>query len=329
MVEIGIGPINLILKLSQADALMLLFLIGLTTASFYLMRRMRKDRVTKLGNYQTLKEVHDSISIGSPVILAAKILLVTILFLTATESIQIEAQQPVTDVNYAITVDSSQSMLIPDYEPDRLGYVKKRLVNWVQNLPVRADLSVVSYSSQAETHALPTKDTGRIVKAIRSIEVNLNRSGTDLSAGLTAALENGNNNKKRVILVTDGRNIRDREIQQSIEIARNTSAQIYIFELPRNNQTEQLYQQLNLSLAEANLKGGVREEVVNSGLRRIAEITGGGYYEVDNSEFFQAALDDTTTKEKKLGINSNFYILIFISFFVIFEMLLYSKYGAL
>jgi hypothetical protein len=329
MVEIGIGPINIILELGRNDALMLAFLIALTTASFYYMRKMRKDRVTKLGNFQTLKEVHDSISIGSPMILGAKILIVSVLFLTATESIQVEAQQPVTDVNYAITVDASQSMLIPDYEPDRLGYAKGRLNNWVQDLPVRADLSVISFSSRAEIRALPTKDTGRVTEAIQDIEVNLNRSGTDLSEALTDALENGDNSKKRVLLVTDGRNMRDEEIQQSIEIARNTSAQIHIFEIPRNNQTEQLYQQLNLSLAEANLEGGVREEVVNSGLRRIADITGGGYYEVDDGEFFQAALDDTTTKEKKLDINSSFYILLFISFFVIFEMLLYSKYGAL
>jgi Mg-chelatase subunit ChlD len=329
--EVAVGPINIILELSTRDALMLLFLIGLTAASFYFMKKMRKDRVTKLGNYQTLKQVHGSTSIGSPVILGAKILIVSTLFLTATESIQVEAQQPVTDVEYVLAVDSSQSMLIPDYEPDRIGYAKDRLENWVNNLPVRANISVVSFSSEATTRSLPTMNNDRTVSALRSVNVELNRSGTNLTQALRTSLEVGKTSAdRRILVVTDGRNMRNEDIQSSLEIARGTSAEIYFFDIPGNNQTEQLYRQLNLSLAEAGVDSGVtREQGSTSGLQSIAQESGGSYYRVDDSDFFQAALDDTTTETERLGINSSFYILIFISFFVIFEMLLYSKYGAL
>jgi Mg-chelatase subunit ChlD len=329
--ELSIGTINVILDLSLQDSLMLLFLIGLTAVSFYLMKRMRKDRVTKLGNYKTLKEVHDSTSIGSPVILGAKILVVSTLFLTATESIQVEAQQPVTDVEYVLTVDSSQSMLIPDYEPDRIGYAKDRLENWVNNLPLRANISVLSFSSETTTRNLPTMNTDRTVSSLREISVDLNRSGTNLTKALRTSLEVGETSTdRRVLVITDGRNIREEDQQSSLELARETSAEIYFFDIPRNNETEQLYRQLNLSLAEAGIDSGVTREVSSTaGLQRIAQESGGSYYRVDDSDFFQAALDDTTTETEKLGINSSFYILIFISFFVIFEMLLYSKYGAL
>ncbi len=328
--EVNIGPINLILQLSSQDSLMLLFLVALTAASFYYMRKLRKDRVTKLGNFQTLKEVHGSTSIGSPIVLAAKILIVSTLFLTATDSIQVEAQQPVTDVRYSILVDSSQSMLIPDYEPDRLGFAKDRLSRWVRNLPVRANISVLSYSSRVTTQSLPTMNTERTRNSIQSINVNLNRSGSNLSRALKASLEIGSNSNKRILMVTDGMNILEEDIQASLRTARNTQAEIYIFQIPRNNETELLYRQLNLSLAEAGVDSGVsRENGSSTSLRRIARESGGAYYRVDDSEFFQAALEDTTTEEKKLGIDSSFYILLFISFFVIFEMLLYSKYGAL
>lgn len=329
--RIGIGGLNLVLEMSLVDTLMLLFLIGLTTGSFLLMKRMRKNRVTKLGNYQTLKEVHNSHTIGSPVILGAKVIVVCLLFMTATESISVEASQPVTDVDYVLAVDSSQSMLIPDYQPDRLGYVKDRVQEWVGNMNVRADMSVMQFSSDSTIMSLPTKNKRTTRQALDDIEVNISKSGTNIPDAINRSLElgDGPNSQKRVLIFTDGDNLDTEEIQRTVETAQNTSARLYFFDIPRNNRTSQLYRQLNLSLAEANLEGTVSTETDSITLQRVAQITGGGYYRVDNQEFFTAALQDTSTRQQEIELDSSYYILMFISGFVIFEMLLYSKYGAI
>lgn len=328
--KINVGQLNLILELGQREILMLLVLVTLTAASFWYMKKLRKDRVTRLGNYETLKEVHNKRSVGSPVILIAKILVVTVLFLTATESVHLEAQQPVTDVNYVVAVDSSNTMLMPDYEPDRFGYAQERLVSWIENLGVRADISVMKYSSQVTTISLPTKDTEKTVNALSKSQVNLNATGTDISNAIEEASKLGKDtSKKRILLVTDGSGVREEDIRDAKKVVKNSSFRIYVFNIPRNNRTDQMYEQLNLSLAEAGIKESPSVESYEEGLRELAEASGGEHYSVDDGEFFHAALDDTTTKEKRVGIDSSFYILIFLSFFVIFEMLLYSKYGAL
>lgn len=328
--KLAIGNINLILELGRNEFLMLVFLILLTAVSFRYMKKLRKDRVTKLGNFKTLQEVHNTHSLGSPIILGVKIIIVCMLFLTATESIQMEAKQPVTDVNYVVAIDSSQSMLMPDYEPDRISYAKSRLVNWIGDLQIKADMSVLEFSSSPNILSLPTKNPDDTIKSVKDAEVNLNKSGTDLSKAIDESLRLGDDNgKKRIIVVTDARGFQKEDIEDTKDLVRNNSAKIYFFELSRNEKTEQVYEQLNLSLAEANLDGSARSEESNNGLRVIADISGGNYYTVDDKDFFQAALDDTTTKKREIGINSSFYILLFLSFFVIFEMLLYSKYGAL
>jgi hypothetical protein len=328
--EISLGTISFLIDVSLREGLMLLFLIGITVGSFFLMKRMRKDRVIKLGNYKTLKEVKGSRSLDSIVILAGKIIVVCLLFLAATESIQIEKQQPVTDTEYVVVMDSSQSMLIPDYEPDRLGYIKKRLIRWVRQMPVRARLSVVEFSSEPKVKVLPTKSNEDVIEGIQSVEVDLSKSGTNIYGALNRSIQlSGEAEDRRILVLTDGSDMTTQQINRSIQLARNTSAEIYFFDVPRNNRTEQLYTQLNLSIAEENIGGGIKTEDNSFALRRIAEITEGDYYTVDDRRFFKAALNDTNTREERVGIDSSFYILIFISFFVIFEMLLYSRYGAL
>lgn len=327
--RIGLGGITFVLDLSGAEALMLLFLVSLTGGAFLYMKKLRKERVTRLGNFKTLRDVSGARSLGSPIILMAKIFIVTLLFLTATESMEVRASQPVTNVSFAVTVDSSQSMLMPDYEPSRLGYSKDRLQEWVTNMPFQANISVVKFAREAETMSLMTRDENEVRRAIDRIEVNLNQSGTRIDRAIKRSMEIGPNSNKRIILVTDGRNLKETEINRSISLARSTSAEIYVFDIPRNQETQQIENQLNLTIARSGLQGTLDRTETESRLRQLASTSGGEYYQIENSEFFSAALNDTYTKENKLGINSNLYILVFLSFLVIFEMLLYSKYGAL
>ena len=328
--NIPLGFFTLVLDVSNSEILMLLFLILLTFGAFLYMKRLRKDRVTKLGNYKTLEKVHDTNSLGSPIILASKILIVTLLFLTATGSIEVRASQPVTDTQFTVTLDTSQSMLMPDYDPSRLGYAKTGINEWIRNMPFEANISVVEFAREGRIRSLMTMDESQMTSAVNEIEVDLNQSGSRLDYGLEKALETGNNQNQnqRVLVVTDGENLREREINRSLSIAQDTSAEIYIFKIPRNEETIQFENQLNLSATSTGFESTDGGNSIES-LRRIADASGGSYYSIENSQFFSAALQDAYTEESRVGINSNLYILIFLSFFVISEMLLYSKYGAL
>lgn len=325
----SVGPVDITILLNNQDLLMLAALIAITVISFFYMRKARKNRVTNLGNYKTLKEVHHSKNLGSPIILIAKIAIVTLIFLAATDSVQIETQQPVTDSSYVIAIDTSQSMLVPDYEPTRIEYAKQEIREWIDDLPFRARMSVLEFSSGTEVLTLMTLNEDEILEAVGEADVNLEQTGTTINNSIRRALTLGeSNNNKKILMVTDGKDMSQAEINSSLRMAQETEAEIHIFEIPRNNETEQLYQQLNLTLAEAGIEEGLTQNRTES-LQRIAEASGGKYYEASDGAFFQAALENTYTQTQDVDVDSSFYILLLISGMVISEMFIYSRYGAL
>ncbi len=66
-----------------------------------------------------------------------------------------------------------------------------------------------------------------------------------------------------------------------------------------------------------------------SSLRSLAEATEGSFFEIKNEEFFQESLKEILLQRETVGLDSNYYVLIFISILIITEITLYSKFGAI
>jgi len=156
--EIALGTYRLIISLPAKNIGMLLFLIGITTAAYFYMRRLRRERTVKLGNFETLKEVHGKKSIASPSVLLIKSLTVVMLFLVATGSISILSEEPVADTDFVVAIDNSQSMLTPDYPPDRLSFAKSTTRNWISRLPSRTNISVLTFAGEAAPVQTSSRD---------------------------------------------------------------------------------------------------------------------------------------------------------------------------
>lgn len=320
------------LELPPENLYMLGFLVVLTVGSYYYMRRFRKERMTRLGNYQTLKEVHDYSTAASPMVLGVKLLIVTLLFLAATDSIEVRTTQPVANTDFVVAVDRSQSMMTPDYEPSRLDYVEGSLVKWLERTRGTTNISVVAFAGNSKVVQSPTRDKDQVIETIKSIEPGLKSPGTALAPAISLGTEMlaGNERNKRLIVITDGQNTAETSLEKTIEEARRNGVKVYFVGIDSNSETRDLYGNLNTTMKQQGFSGTADIPTVNGNkLRAAATRTGGEFYRVKNGQMFGFALQDVVFSDARLGLNSDYLILVFISILVVTEIAVYSRYGAI
>lgn len=329
--EIALGSFTIILQLPLQNIGMLIFLMALTTATYYYMRKLRKERTVKLGNFQTLKEVHGKKSIASPSILLVKVVMVVMLFLVATGSIQILSTEPVSNTDFILAMDNSQTMMIPDYPPDRLSFAKTTSREWMSRLPDRTNVSVMAFSGEVN----PIKTNVRkpeAVQAISSIEADLDTGGTAIGDAINLGvniLSESDADGKKIVLITDGTNTVGMNVSAAIEQAREENVTVDIIGISSTDRTDQIYQNLSASLQETRDVSVEAPEIDSEKLRSHAESTGGSFYMITGQDFFTESLKKIVLKNETVELDSSYYVLIFISLLIILEMLLYSKFGAI
>ncbi len=315
---------------------MLILLVALVIASYIVMVKIRKKRVMKLGNFYTLKKVQGfRVTIPHPYLLLAKIIIVTLLFLVATDSIKVNIVKPVTNTDFILAIDTSQTMLMPDYVPNRLGEAKKASIHWLEKLPAISKIGVIQFSDVASPVVYPTTDFSKVSKGIESVKVNLNTSGTAIGDAIMLAdsmLANSGRHKVLVI-ITDGRNNAGINVTTAARKALMDGLVIYAIGIGNNEKTAQfvnqfrdLIKQLGYNTTEADLDVS---DLDMKTLQEITSSTGGKAFEVKNEDQFDKAFQSIVTKNEAISLNSVFYILLFIVALEIVEMIIFAKFGAL
>lgn len=329
--EIALGSIIVIFNVTLFELFAMLGLIALTVGTFIFMKRMRKDRTLKLGNYRTLQEVHGIETVASPIVLIVKSLTVISLFLVATGSIQMVTAEPVSDTDFVVAIDNSQTMNIPDYPPNRLGFATSQTVNWLERLPDNTEISAIAFGGGVRPLSTPGDDE-LALQQVENLEIS---SGAGKATG--EAIIQGTNilteteNKGRIIVVTDGETTTGRNMTEAVTHAEENNVTVDIIGITETDSTEELFNELQQTLEETGFES---EEVsapeINSEQKQsYAEATGGNYYEISDQQFMDETMEQIVMEEDQVELNSSFYILLALSLLIILEMLLYSKYGAI
>lgn len=331
--EVTFGNVSLILDVSSIEIVSMLGLSLLTVGVFIYMKKMRKDRTMKLGNYNTLKEVHGLETMGSPVVLMVKLFTVLSLFLVATGSIQMTSVEPVSDTDFVFAIDNSPTMNIPDYPPTRLGFATSQSINWIKKIPENTEISVISFGGEAVPISTPS-DQKTAIEALNGLEASTAKVGKATGDAIyqgTNILTETESRKKTVVVVTDGNPSVGRNMTEAISHAEENNVTVEIVGLTETSSTEELFQNLQDSLEETQYDSEsiTPPEIDRERLQTEAERTGGNYYDISNETFMQTTLEDIVMEEDSVELNSSFYILIALSLLMIIEMLLYSKYGAI
>lgn len=307
-------------------------LVLLTVVAYIYMHKSKTKRAVRFGNYETLKEVHGYKSFASPAILVIKVVVIVLIFLVATGSVSIVAEQEVSNTDFVLGLDTSPSMMAPDYDPNRLMYSADQIRSTVDILPQGTRIGLLGYSGSATPVTTLTDDHEEIKEELSMIQPDLGDVGT----GIVDAVEMGadmlseSERNRSMIIVTDGEDIGSNEISEIQDISEGEEMDIYILGIDTRDTTEHIYQELEQVMEEEGFESDMEVPELQSGvLEEIAESTGGAYYNIGEITSFREEIGDIMMEEDEVAIDSSYYLLTLIALLVITELIFYSKYGVL
>jgi Ca-activated chloride channel family protein len=200
-----------------------------------------------------------------------------------------EVRVPRERATVVMAVDVSLSMRATDIEPDRFSAMQVAAKQFVDVLPARINLGLVSFAGTATTLVTPTTDRDQVRTAIDNLQLaEATAIGEAVFTSLTAVtnfqstLESSGEEvpPARVVLLSDGYNTVGRETTQAVDAA--VSAQVPVSTIAFGTD----YGVLDLN--------GERFPVPvdRSTLEDIADKTGGSYSEAASAAELQQVYED-------------------------------------
>jgi Ca-activated chloride channel family protein len=133
-----------------------------------------------------------------------------------------------------LAIDSSNSMNATDVEPSRLAAARAAASDFLDRLPQRFQIGVVSFARRARTLSRPTTDRVALRRALASLETS---PGTALGEGLLEALDMRPQSRGRprapvvVVLLSDGNNTTGVDPAAAADAARADSVPVHTIAL--------------------------------------------------------------------------------------------------
>ncbi len=345
--EINIFGLRVFLELPYRSFFLLLILNALVIITYFFMLKLREDRIIKFGNFETLKRVEGYKRFSlSPVLLILKVFIITLLFLVATNSIKLNLLKPVSNTDFVLAMDTSSSMLTPDYQPNRLETAKRIAMKWLYNLPESTRVGIVVFSGNATKVLEPTTNYRRIKNAINNISAS-ETGGTAIGTALltSASMLNFSNKQKAIVLITDGKNNEGVDVNNTVGTIARMNIVVYTIGIGNNNRTREFFTKMqsliNKTINETNISFGTNynmsniqvtysiPEIDTKTLEYIANNTGGVSFIVENETSLEEAFSNIFLENERVSLDSDYYILLFISILIILELIIFAKYGAI
>src|SRR6478735_2287159 len=148
--------------------LWLLLLIPLLVVIYLLMVRRKRNRSTQLGKTMFdlviprdrtwLRHLAVGLSILSLITL-------TLAFAKPKDQVSVPRER----ATIVVTIDVSLSMMATDVEPNRLDAAKSAAEQFVNSLPPKFNVALVSFAASATTLVPPTLDRGAVTAAIQAL----------------------------------------------------------------------------------------------------------------------------------------------------------------
>jgi Ca-activated chloride channel homolog len=244
--------------------------------------RRRAQRAGVFGNPALLPNVVTARPGWRRVVPVMLYLLAATVLLLALARPEATAQVPRDQATIMLVMDSSQSMLNSDVSPTRIEAARKAADAFLEEIPDRFQVGLVTFAGAPSVEALPTTDKDVIRNALRTAPL---REGTAVGNALARALQasrprNAVNNARpptAVLLLTDGESRSGISPLAAAQQARDEKVPVFTVALASQPPPE---------------------------LQQIAEISGGQAFTAPTSEQLTAVYRDlgsrlTYVKEKR------------------------------
>jgi Ca-activated chloride channel family protein len=223
------------LSFLSPDRLFILLVIPVLIAAYIFATRRKNRRGMRFTNTSMLDVVVPKQSQWRRHLAVALSLLslVTLTAAFARPSTQIDV--PRERATVVIVIDASQSMQATDVAPNRLAAAKAAAVEFVEKIPDKYNVSVVSMAGNSSILVPPTLAHNTVENAINSIQL---QDGTAIGEGIFTALRALQQAPKdpskpdsvapgAIVMLTDGSNTAGRAPMQAAAEARTAKVPIY------------------------------------------------------------------------------------------------------
>lgn len=271
MTSLSLAPL---LTFLSPDRLLILLVIPLLIAAYVFATRRKNRRGMRFTNTSMLDVVVPKQSQWRRHLAVALSLLSLITLTAAFARPSTLVDVPRERATVVIVIDASQSMQASDVAPNRLAAAKAAAVEFVQSLPDKYNVAVVSMAGNASILVPPTLAHNTVENAISSIQL---QDGTAIGEGIYTALralqqapKDPNNPDSvapgAIVMLTDGSNTAGRAPMQAAAEARNAEVPVYTIAYG----TENGYVDLD----------GKREPVPvdHELMKQVAAVTNGQYF---------------------------------------------------
>ncbi|SIO91416.1 VWA domain-containing protein [Nocardiopsis sp. JB363] len=259
-----------------------LLLIVVLVAAYVFAQRQRRDYTVRFTNLELLEQVaphRPDIRRHVPATLFA----MTVAVLIAAMSVPaMPVEAPRERATIIVAVDVSLSMAATDIEPDRLHAAKESARGFVETLPDRFNVGLVSFSSTATVVSPPTQDHAAVTGSIEGLRLG---PGTAIGEGVFASMESirGFDEEAQedpppsaIVLLSDGENTSGRDIAQASAVAAEEEVPVSTIAF-------------GSGAAMIEIDGyQVPADIDKEALRGLAQDTGGHFYEAES----ETELDD-------------------------------------
>ena len=270
-----------------------LSIVPVALVAYWLVQRRRIKYAARFTNLDLLANVVDASPGRRRHVPAALALAALAALVVAMARPQAVVTVPRDDASVVLTMDSSASMTATDVAPTRLDAAKSAASSFLDRLPERFRVGLVSFSSSVQVLEEPTDDRGAVRSSIDSIEGDI---GTALGDALVTSVGlapdpqeqeklSGGKPLFAVLLLSDGANSTGSEPLNVLDQAKEAGVPVYTIALGTDAGTVEITSDLGETQTYAVPPD--RET-----LKRIADETGGRFFEAPTEADLEAVYQE-------------------------------------
>ncbi len=279
-------------------ALLALALLPAIVVGFVLMRRRRTRYAVRFTNLEVLRGVTPRLSSRREAAVGGLLLAVLALLCVALARPHVNRVSPVENATVVLVVDTSRSMLAGDITPSRLEAAKAAARTFLDRVPDRLRVGLVTFAGEPTVAAVPTHDRALLHASVDAINpFQSGGGGTAIGDALARSVElaresfrerggteapsTGTISGVTILFLSDGRQFRGiLPPEAGAALAKRAGIPVYTVALGTDDPSEQ-----------AGVFGFAQTPDRET-LRAIAKTTGGEYFAARSAGALSAAYDN-------------------------------------
>lgn len=272
--------------------LFLLILVPIFIILYFLSFYFRKKKALVFPNFEALERVFgiEIFSRNSLALILNMIILSLLILSLAGTQVNYTTNYP----SFVFAIDNSGSMKTMDIIPSRLEAAKQSAKDFIDSLPIGAEVGVIEFSSTIKVIGKLGSPGITLDLAIDGIQLS-EAQGTDIYGAISASnnLLKGRNNKV-VILISDGQ-LNLGSLEQIISYAKKNNLQVNTIVIGTEN-------------------GGLNGEIISTAdensLNRLAMDTGGQSFRIQDLDNLDRSIGVLSTKSNQSVLDISVYLLL-------------------